>query len=97
MIVHNCLDMAVTGLMYHVKTSVKSFCFCESLLLGRKQSCNQLGTPWGAKRFVRGDQIMSNTFSREAKNFVGGLRPILVTALVVNVFNLNDFHRYLST
>jgi len=29
-IVHNCLDMVVTGLMYHCKCINKLFCFCKS-------------------------------------------------------------------
>ena len=49
------------------------------------QACNQLGTPWGAKSFLRGAQVfwtMSNSFkrgpthfSRGANIFLGGLGP----------------------
>jgi len=43
------------------------------------QARNQLGTPRGAKSFLRGAQIfytMSNIFFQgEAKNFLGGLCP----------------------
>ena len=35
-IVYNCLDMAVTSLMYHCKYINKCICFCKSLLLGHK-------------------------------------------------------------
>jgi len=37
-IVHNCLNIAVTSLMYHGKysTTINSFCFSKSLLLGCK-------------------------------------------------------------
>jgi len=37
-IVHNCLDMTVTSLIYHTiaNTTINSFWFSENLLLGRK-------------------------------------------------------------
>jgi len=57
------------------------------------QARNQLGTPGGAKSFLRGAQFfwtMSNSFklyqthfSRGAKNFLGRASPPLVTGLVV--------------